>query len=244
MCRMLAIIPRNGSRVNPELVTAFRKLATCGMVTPGSKPGHSDGWGIVTWINAVPTYLGREPKDAMKDEKYELACKRIAELEQSSPLVVHLRKASVGLKVVSNTHPFVNSDWAFAHNGTIRKLNVKKSTDSEWFFECLMREYKRFKGDMVRAIQEQVIAVHAAYPYTSMTFILSNGKETYVYRDCSKNPSYYGMYFAEVNNLLVVCQERFFESSWQEVPNGQLLQIDSAGNHKIVSLVSSIPASS
>ncbi len=240
MCRMLAVIPKSNSRIDPQLVMAFRELASCGMIPPGSKPGHSDGWGIVTWIDGVPTYLGREPKDAMTDEKYERACETISSFDHGAPLLVHLRKASVGLKIVANTHPFVSGNWAFAHNGTIRKLNLKKSTDSEWFFHCLLKEFEANNGDMIRAIEEQVRTVHASYHYTSITFNLSNGKETYVYRDCSKNPSYYGMYYTESRDSVVICQEKFFPSDWQVVANGQLLKFDTSGNHETMDIASSI----
>jgi predicted glutamine amidotransferase len=228
---MLAIIPKESRRLDAGLLMAFRELATCGMVPPDSRPGHSDGWGMVTWGNCLPTYLGREPNGAMGDEKYKLAVMKITALSKGSPVLVHLRKASVGLKIVDNTHPFVRGHWAFAHNGTIRKLNLKRSTDSEWFFDCLMKEFDRNGEDMVRAIQDQVKTVRATYPYTSITFMLSNGNETFVYRDCSKNPSYYGMYFTELRDSLVICQEKFFSSDWQEVSNGELLKFDVSGNH-------------
>jgi predicted glutamine amidotransferase len=244
MCRMLAIIPMLNSRIDSQIVMTFRELASCGMIPPGSKPGHSDGWGMVTWVDGVPTYLGREPKDAMADEKFERASEKIASFDHSSPLLVHLRKASVGLKIVSNTHPFVMGNWAFAHNGTIRKLNLKKSTDSEWFFDCLLKEFEKNSGNMTGAIEEQVRTVHSSYPYTSITFILSNGKETFVYRDCSKNLSYYGMYFTEAKDSVVVCQEKFFPSDWQVVENGQLLKFDSTGNHESLDIATSIVVSS
>jgi predicted glutamine amidotransferase len=230
---MLAVLPKKGSKVNSRLVRSFRGLASCGMIPPGSKPGHPDGWGMISWIDDVPVYLGREPTNAIKDSRYDQACKKIDELELESPILVHLRKASVGLKVRENTHPFVNQDWAFAHNGTIRKLNLKVSTDSEWFFEALMREYKRNNEDMFRAIQEQVSTVHGVYPYTSITFILSNGKDIYAYRDCTKNSKYYGMFFTKTEDSFVLCQEKFFDSDWKELGNGELVKVGSDLNYTI-----------
>src|SRR5487761_796697 len=242
MCRMLAIIPKRDSKVDSEIVRSFKSLASRGMIPPGSKPGHSDGWGIVSWVGNNPTYLGREPADASKDKKYDEACEKLDDLELNSPVLVHLRKASVGLKIKENTHPFVFRDWAFAHNGTIRKLNLKVTTDSQWFFECLMREYQRNNQSMIRAIQEQVAGVHGIYPYTSMTFILSNGREVYAYRDCTKNPKYYGMYFTSTRDSFVICQEKFFDSDWQELGNGKLMTVDSELNYIINPVAEPIPA--
>jgi predicted glutamine amidotransferase len=211
---------------------SFRKLAAYGMIPPKSKPGHSDGWGIVTWINEAPMYLGREPTDALKDKKYALACEKLKQLNTSSPVLVHLRKASVGLKVQENTHPFLIREWAFAHNGTIRKLGLRSTTDSQWFFEALMEEYEK-TSSMSLAIRQRVRTVHETFPYTSMTFILSNGKELYAYRDCTKNYDYYGMYYAKLANAIVICQEKFFDADWNALGNGELLHIDSGKDSSV-----------
>jgi predicted glutamine amidotransferase len=104
---MVAIIPYNSSKVNSEFVRSFKSLARFGMIPPGSMAGHSNDWGILSWINGSPIYLGREPTDAWRDKKYDRACDWIDELGLKSPLLVHLRKASVGLKIKINTHPFV-----------------------------------------------------------------------------------------------------------------------------------------
>jgi predicted glutamine amidotransferase len=237
---MLAIIPNGSSTVDSAHVLSFKSLASCGMIPPGTSPGHSDGWGIVGWPNSQPVYLGREPTDAWKDGKYDHACEKIDELRLRSAILVHLRKASVGLKIRDNTHPFIIGDWAFAHNGTIRKLNLKVTTDSQWFFESLMQEYKRNNKDMFRAIQKQVAMVREVYPYTSITFILSNGKEVYGYRDCTKNEKYYGMYFTRTKNSIVLCQEKFFDSNWKEIGNGELIHVDSEGKIAINRLTEAI----
>ncbi len=225
MCRMLAIAPKKGSYVNADLLRGFRELASCGMVKPGVKPGHGDGWGMVTWNGEVPTYLGREPADAWTDPNYEEACHRIAQSRISSPLLVHLRKASVGSKTIENTHPFVIDQWAFAHNGTIRKMNLKGKTDSQWFFESLMHEKELSGGDLFLALKKRIGAVQEAYQYSSLTFLLSNGLDLFAYRDCSGHKEYYTMYFTETSDAIVICQERFFRSNWQEVQNGQLLKV-------------------
>ena len=230
---MLAVFPKEGHRVNSRLVMSFRNLASCGMTPPNSKPGHSDGWGMVTWIDDAPVYLGREPTDAFRDEKYAMACEKLKQLHQSSPVLVHLRKASVGLKVQKNTHPFLVHDWAFAHNGTIRKLGLKFTTDSQWFFESLMKIYEK-NEDMTQSIQEQVHAVRETYPYSSITFVLSNGKVLYAYRDCTKYYDYYGMYFTQTDNAIVLCQEKFFDSDWKALGNGELLKINPGLNYSLI----------
>ncbi|MHB1909010.1 MAG: class II glutamine amidotransferase [Nitrososphaerales archaeon] len=231
---MLAIFPENNTVVDASIVRSFRNLASCGMTPPSSKPGHSDGWGVLSWLNGTPNYLGREPTDATSDPRYEEACKGIEKSKTCSPIIAHLRKASVGLKIRENTHPFVFKEWGFAHNGTIRKLNMKTTTDSQWFFECLMKEYELGR-DMLGAITKLVKHVQDVYDYTSITFVLSNGYTMYIYRDCRKSPKYYGMFFTEKGNQFVASQEKFFDSNWTELRNGELL-IRENGRSKIVKI--------
>src|ERR1700676_2228166 len=113
---MLGIMPEAKTAIDFDVVRSFRKLASCGMVSRGSSAGHSDGWGIVAWEKDLPVYLGREPTNALVDEKFEKACLSGEAGQLATPLIAHLRKASVGLKTRENTHPFMNGEWAFAHN--------------------------------------------------------------------------------------------------------------------------------
>ncbi|MGI0079436.1 MAG: class II glutamine amidotransferase [Nitrososphaerales archaeon] len=225
LCRMLAIIPKRGSCVDADLVRSFRKLACFGMVKPPNRPGHSDGWGVVAWREGRPFYLAREPSDASTDPKYEQVCNLIQESRITSPMIVHFRKASVGQKTVENTHPFLIGEWAFAHNGTIRKLNIRGKTDSEWFFESLMHEKELSGGDLELAMRKQIDSVRAVYQYSSLTFLLSNGREFFAYRDFSNDGDYYTMFFTRTRDSLVLCQERYFDSDWTELGNRQLLKL-------------------
>jgi predicted glutamine amidotransferase len=220
-------MPEANSAIDFHIVRSFRKLASSGMVSPGSRPGHADGWGIVGWKNGLPTYLGREPTNAFEDPKFEEACITGFSSELNSPLIAHLRKASVGLKVKENTHPFVNGEWAFAHNGTIRKLNLRYTTDSLWFFQGLLNEYEHHGGDFTSSIQRSAESVHQIFPYTSLTFLISNGRTLYAYRDSSRNAEYYAIYYTRMTHSMVVAQEKFFDADWRELPNHSLLSIDS-----------------
>ena len=208
---MLGIVPRSGAVVNFSIVRSFRDLASCGLVCEGSEPGHRDGWGMVAWQSGKPVYLGREPNDAATDPLFEEACERGESSQLSSPLLAHLRKASVGLKVVDNTHPFTQDEWAFAHNGTIRRLNLKYTTDSQWFFNSLIFDYKRNGRDIIGSIVKNVKLVREIYLYTSLTFLLSNGIEFYAYRDCTANVDFYTLYYAMTADGMLISQEKFID---------------------------------
>lgn len=225
MCRMLAIIPTNGSFVDSSYVREFRKLASCGKVKDASDPGHPDGWGMVAWKEKKPFYLARRPKDAWEDPEYEKVCDKIDAAQITSPLIVHFRKASLGAITEENTHPFVIGDWAFAHNGTIRNQNLKDRTDSEWFFGEILRERELSKSNMPEAIRREVDSVREVYDYSSLTFLLSDGREFYAYRDAPKDLWYYTLFYTTVDDAIILCQEKYFESKWKELGNGELLSI-------------------
>jgi len=225
LCRLFGIIPRPGEPLDFSLVRSFRSLAACGTVCEGSEPGHGDGWGIVVWQNGLPVYLGREPKDASKDPEFEEACDKGESINVSSPLIAHLRKASVGLKIRENTHPFTMDDWAFAHNGTIRRLKLRYTTDSQWFFESIVSDSKKNGGNIVDAISKNVKLIREVHPYSSTTFLMSNGKEYYAYRDAAENVEYYTMYYAITRDAFLLSQEKFFEAPWVPLDNGSLLTL-------------------
>jgi len=226
LCRLLGIVPSSDSKVDFSLVRSFRNLASCGNVCEGSEPGHGDGWGIVTWREGKPVYLGREPNDAFTDGMYEDACLKGETMKGSAPLMVHLRKASVGLKVRENTHPFVHGVWAFAHNGTIRKLNLRYTTDSQWFFESVMSDYAKSGGSILDAITSKVKMIREVFPYSSITFLLSNGREVYAYRDCTANIDYYTLYYTKTRGGVIISQEKFFEALWEPLDNGSMLVVN------------------
>ena len=225
MCRIMAIAPAPSRPIDSEIIRSFRYLAVYGKVKLGASSGHPDGWGIVSWLNDKPTYLGREPTDAVKDPKFDAACDRIDQLKIEAPIIAHLRKASRGTKTKENTHPFVKGVWAFAHNGVIRRAKLRSRTDSEWFFEALFEEIDRTGGDLRKALSMLVKSVHEVYNYSSLTFVLSNGHELFAYRDYSNFEDYYTMYFAKTASGLVVSQERFFDASWHELANHELLEV-------------------
>ncbi len=180
----------------------------------------------MAWQEGKPIYLGREPNDASVDPLFEEVCKKGEETPITSPLLAHLRKASIGLKIVENTHPFTQDEWAFAHNGTIRKLNLRYTTDSQWFFSCVLADYKSNGRDIVGAITRNVKTVREVYPYTSLTFLLSNGKEFFAYRDCSANLEFYTLCYAMTSRGMLISQEKFIDAPWIPIENGSLLKVN------------------
>ena len=224
MCRMLAVVPLKNASLESGLLQEFRQLAKSGKVPVGEKPGHQDGWGMVVWQDGKPEYLGREPTNALTDKKFDGACKKVQDRKLKSHLLLHLRKASVGSNTRKNTHPFISGNWAFAHNGTIYNIpHPDDVTDSQMFFEEIMQ--KSLEKKMSTAIADCILEMREKYNYSSITFLLSNGSDLFAYREARKWKNYFRIYFTTIEDRLVISQEKFFESDWNELENKQMLHV-------------------
>ena len=130
----------------------------------------------------------------------------------------------MGSNTRKNTHPFIIDNWAFAHNGTIYNIpHPADVTDSNVFFEEIMQ--KSLDKEMSTAIADCVLEMREKYKYSSITFLLSNGSDLFAYREARKSKNYYRIYFTTINNRLVISQEKFFESDWDELENKQMLHV-------------------
>jgi len=110
---------------------------------------HANGWGLATYEDHLP-HIERQSWAAYHGEHFRQAAARIF----SRHVLAHVRRATVGKASLENTHPFVEGNWAFIHNGTIpefdrlrprflsalssaRRDAIRGETDSEHFFHYL-----------------------------------------------------------------------------------------------------------
>ena len=242
MCRMLGIVSREP--IPSMYLRDFRILAEKGKVPNGMKPRHKDGWGIAYFDDGAPKYLDRRPTNALEDERYDSALKRIDELGISGVLLAHLRKRSVGRIALENTLPFIIGKWCFVHNGTIYDFNVsvegeaKDATDSKRFLRLLVREIENSDGGVKDAVSRVVSDIRRAYRYSSLTFLLSDGTRIYAYRDFSeaKNADFYGLMYAKDNQMVIFTQEPLWKKSWEIVSNRCLVICDKELRIKFIEL--------
>lgn len=224
--------------ISSSFLHDFRLLAEKGDVLPiAKKPGHKDGWGIVGYRRHTLIRLGREPRNAMEDPKYEGACERLDQLGLTGSLMAHLRKASKGKKSQENTAPFVRDEWCFGHNGTIEKFgaytNIKDlsglrgDSDSEKFFLLLLRRVNSNGMSAEKAIEETVREIRHSGEYRSLTFLLSNGTRIYAYREYSdpRNSWYYNLMYAIDKNMVLISQQKIWPRDWVTIPNKTLVTV-------------------
>lgn len=145
MCRLLGVVTREHTPLReavPDELPLFTALSE----------RHKDGWGVAWYSSnsseSAPVLEVRKGIDTARvSNEYGQA---VADAD-GELVIVHLRRASVGLGLsLDNTHPFVEGDVAFAHNGQFdmpegfreRVLarggrGVQGTTDSELYFSLV-----------------------------------------------------------------------------------------------------------
>ena len=243
MCRMMAIIG-DSSIKKSDLLLKFRCLSTCGKVRTNARPGHEDGWGVLSYRNNSPEYLGRSTEPAWKNGEYGLACERITDMNRI--VLAHLRKASPGDVSLQNTQPLTSGKWSFGHNGTVYSPNFNTGgvqSDSRVLLDKLVRAIQesgdapieRLIGKNVGQLREDILRQpdEKGRTYSSLTFMLSDGESLYVLRDFTEEENYYTMYYFELPSGAVFCQEKISSASWKPLGNRKLAIVNREGETRI-----------
>jgi predicted glutamine amidotransferase len=240
MCRMMIALSKD--TVKADWLLAFEPLAVKGKLRCDmTEPGHGDGWGMVSYFREnFPQYLDREPHSASQDPEIFKKDAQTVEQEKSKIAMVHFRKISVGKPMISNTHPFLYQQWSFAHNGTIfdsdkiplKELKPGGTTDSERFFLFLIEQLTQSKVKLSdpKAVETElkkaIAKIKKEFKYTSLTFLMSDGKNVYAYRDCDPQYSdYYTLHTTNVQGNKIISSEVLttIKEPWAPVINETLL---------------------
>ncbi|MFQ6135105.1 MAG: class II glutamine amidotransferase [Nitrososphaerales archaeon] len=232
MCRMLAIISMKP--LSTHYLRGFRRLSEDGRVSRNAKtPGHKDGWGVVR-IDRQPAYLGHKAlqndgaveANAATSQDYGRVCVDIEEKRLNGIFLAHLRKASSGKRVLENTAPFIEGKWSFTHNGTVYELGSGGVSDSRVLFKTLVEKMIE-RGDAVEGIRTALNKIKAYHTYSSMTFLLSDGRSLYAYRDYTQDGEYYSLKHASAeDSTLIFSQEEIWSLNWTTIPNRSLVIAD------------------
>ena len=241
MCRLLGIF---GQTENwRDIITAFSIQAETGNVPAIEKnnPGHKDGWGM-TISNRKQTAmvpLIRQLGSAYEAPGYREALNTLP--EQPDIFLCHLRKASDFVPIsLSNTHPFFHNGWAFIHNGTVYKADTlpraqdlvltSDDSDTEYFFHYLWTKINKRSPDNTIAgtIVDAVSSLRL--DYTSLNFMLSNGRNLYVVRCFRKHETHYTLYCYQLQAGFIFCSEPIEiegldHSRWTLLANKSLLEV-------------------
>jgi predicted glutamine amidotransferase len=143
---------------------------------------HGDGWGMA-WQDPDDQTLHRvaSADSAISDPAYA----RLSRQRLARAGIVHLRWATPGLAVSpENTHPFVDGDYAFAHNGHIAPLarlegllsaesraRLHGDTDSERYFQFVMQCIAE-QGDDAEGLTQALAVLVREFPEASLNALM------------------------------------------------------------------------
>jgi predicted glutamine amidotransferase len=197
MCRLLAYVAGRdrsvGDLLEPDELAGFKDLSRL----------HCDGWGMA-WTSgdsAEPAAAMRSHRSlcrALDDPRFD----ELAAAPLGSAGLVHLRWATPGFAVVDdNTHPFLLSGWAFAHNGNIPRPERldgllepawsdrrRGTTDSERYFLYVLQEISR-DGDIVAGVRRAVGNIRALSTRESLNAVLVGPERLVVIHSRAGTPS-------------------------------------------------------
>jgi predicted glutamine amidotransferase len=214
MCRVLGSVAAEPVSLRHELIEAANPL-----IRPSN---GDDGWGMAAYPRA-------EGEDAMC-RRFPTATTHDACADVRARLhSIHVRKATVGDLTPENTHPFCLGPYSFAHNGTVRNIahfsdpNLGKTsgqTDSEHLFRLVMHHLD--SEDPVEGLRYAMRATIERYPFTSLSFLFSDGERLYAYRlgHCELH------WLARPGQLVVASEELTEGERWHSVRQDVLLVLD------------------
>ncbi len=201
MCRLLAFSFHKDTPKDSRLsfVNSFKALSEHGAVLPTSEPGHTDGWGIVVYpANSDVPVLHKSIYSAHLDETFNHEAFFDEGVSQSG--LIHLRKKTVGDKLLSNTHPFIEGMFSFIHNGTVSHLesyptlapSCVGSTDSERLFKRFIEIKNNEAMKTIDAFIKMLKEAQELYPeYSAINTILHDGEHIFASRVINlQNSSY------------------------------------------------------
>lgn len=234
MCRLLGIVASQPVDFGALLVGAARPRSLAAL---GEE--HKDGWGLASYARGR-WQVHKGTRAASRDARFrERALGLRGEL-----LVSHVRKRTVGVTRLANSHPFSSGTWVFAHNGTIedrtwvsarvspsRAAGIRGDTDSELFFAYVLTRLDA-AGLANRPASRETDAViadvagecRARSRFGSLNFLLSDGTSCYAHRFGRS------LFLLERGGRarkpsIFIASERMTDEGWHEIEDHGLLRI-------------------
>jgi len=228
MCRMLGLKNFVFQR-HRKILENFFKLAESGKNLPGDTPGHLDGWGVGFYKNGK-AFVHKSGSSIVKEKReFFDICERV---KASRILLLHLRKSSwSGTSKLAHAHPFVVGNILFTHNGTIRDFKALRkrithdpphpeALDSEVYFRYVMNFAPL---GLAKAIRKAACHIKTSHTYSSLTCLFADGNLLYGFREYTKNPWYYSLYYTPDQEATIVASQPVSpDLRWRMLPKGKL----------------------
>ncbi|WIY00983.1 class II glutamine amidotransferase [Amycolatopsis mongoliensis] len=184
MCRLF------GLSAAPQRVHATFWLLEAPDSLAAQSRREPDGTGLGIFDSDGKPHVSKQPLAAYEDKKFAYEAKQY----ESATFLAHIRYASTGGLEPANTHPFVQHDRLFAHNGVIGDLPaveqrlgdyrhlVEGDTDSERFFALVTKETDAHHGDVGAGITAAARWAADNLPIYALNVILTTPTELWALR--------------------------------------------------------------
>ncbi len=184
MCRLFARIS-----AHPYPAT-FGFLETDDSLAEQSRR-EPDGYGIGTFSEHGRAEVVRRARAAYLDRRFAQEAHEL----RSRIFVAHIRFATNGEDLERNTHPFVQHDRIFAHNGVVHGLDelearlrpeyralVTGETDSERVFALITQEIDDHGGDVTAGLVAATTWIARELPLYAQNILLATADELWALR--------------------------------------------------------------
>jgi len=232
MCRMVGVVFRREFPL--RVLHDLRRVSEVGRVPDHERPGHRDGWGIVSFRSGSPWYLGRSVREACNDPSFDSALEDVLRVQPPNIVIAHVRALSKGKPSQENTHPFVSGNLVLAHNGTVHGFRPrttvapKGETDSELLL-LRLADLVAQEGNIRSAIKSLVREDIRRTAYTAAILLVSDGTTLYGYRDYASGmpADYYDMRLCRADDHIALFQETElgYEGKVSQVRDGELVSV-------------------
>jgi len=199
-----------------------------------SAADHAEGWGLSGYNGHRAVYFGRSEQSVSEDKEAYLKSLERAASSATPVLVGHFRHAPDGHRDIGSVHPFHHRDWVFAQDGSFSRwgdlvlsdVPPQGQTDSERFFHWLMdRVYS--SENPHQSLEAALAEFKDRFDYTSLTFILTNGKTTWAY--CESRKARSPLFLQKNKTGFLICSQRLGTASlWTAFEEKKLVQIEVA----------------
>jgi predicted glutamine amidotransferase len=149
-----------------------------------------DGTGVGWFDDDGRAHVAKQPLAAYEDEAFAREAREL----RSTTFLAHIRYATTGAVLPTNTHPFEQRGRLFAHNGVVEDLErlerelgddralVRGDTDSERLFALITRETERHDGDVGAGIAAAARWVAAELPIFAINLVLAGPEDLWALR--------------------------------------------------------------
>lgn len=238
MCRMVAFasaVPRDAV---PFLGHLARFCESGNLVARWKKHeggNHPDGWGIA--------YRKDDEIRAVRSGKPAASDPLLSQLDiRTDRFIGHVRFASNPETVdAGNSHPFIASGIALAHNGTFygtigKEGDRRKVSDTRVFLELLADRWKdRTLQGLERFLREVLSDPERVGDYSAANLLIATPERLFAFRHCRRDPGYYTLYLAERDGHPVAASQPLDnEAGWRLLEDGELVDLEPAAVRSVL----------